>query len=120
DNLNEEGFPIVDEEIDLKFMAGQAPATNPDWNDVMIFNEFEDMTNINIEWEMVTHETLEEKRNLAFGGGQLPDAFHSTSMGSPDLMKYGEQGLLDRKSTRLNSSHVSISYAVFCLKKKKN
>src|SRR5438874_3961178 len=27
--------------------------------------------------------------------------------------------LLDRKSTRLNSSHVEISYAVFCLKKKK-
>src|SRR5699024_12362457 len=29
------------------------------------------------------------------------------------------QRLKDRKSTRLNSSHVSISYAVFCLKKKK-
>src|SRR5438477_3207878 len=28
-------------------------------------------------------------------------------------------GLQDRKSTRLNSSHMSISYAVFCLKKKK-
>src|SRR5690349_23199187 len=28
--------------------------------------------------------------------------------------------LSDRKSTRLNSSHVEISYAVFCLKKKKN
>src|SRR5207253_9687469 len=28
-------------------------------------------------------------------------------------------GILDRKSTRLNSSHVAISYAVFCLKKKK-
>src|SRR5438477_8987322 len=28
--------------------------------------------------------------------------------------------LPDRKSTRLNSSHMSISYAVFCLKKKKN
>src|SRR5207245_7808974 len=28
-------------------------------------------------------------------------------------------GLADRKSTRLNSSHGSISYAVFCLKKKK-
>ena len=26
----------------------------------------------------------------------------------------------DRKSTRLNSSHANISYAVFCLKKKKN
>src|SRR5690606_41282270 len=28
--------------------------------------------------------------------------------------------VVDRKSTRLNSSHVKISYAVFCLKKKKN
>src|SRR5437667_5691104 len=28
-------------------------------------------------------------------------------------------GELDRKSTRLNSSHITISYAVFCLKKKK-
>src|SRR3712207_8556774 len=28
-------------------------------------------------------------------------------------------GRLDRKSTRLNSSHANISYAVFCLKKKK-
>src|SRR5690349_23306272 len=28
-------------------------------------------------------------------------------------------GEIDRKSTRLNSSHVEISYAVFCLKKKK-
>src|SRR5689334_23391275 len=30
------------------------------------------------------------------------------------------EGLADRKSTRLNSSHSSISYAVFCLKKKTN
>src|SRR3712207_7933447 len=29
-------------------------------------------------------------------------------------------GRLDRKSTRLNSSHANISYAVFCLKKKNN
>src|SRR5207249_12324237 len=31
----------------------------------------------------------------------------------------GLSSVTDRKSTRLNSSHVSISYAVFCLKKKK-
>src|SRR5690349_23269693 len=31
-----------------------------------------------------------------------------------------QRGRRDRKSTRLNSSHVEISYAVFCLKKKKN
>src|SRR3712207_8611955 len=32
----------------------------------------------------------------------------------------GSRRLKDRKSTRLNSSHANISYAVFCLKKKKN
>src|SRR3712207_8467879 len=32
---------------------------------------------------------------------------------------YVAAGRLDRKSTRLNSSHANISYAVFCLKKKK-
>src|SRR5258707_2716610 len=31
----------------------------------------------------------------------------------------GAVGMRDRKSTRLNSSHANISYAVFCLKKKK-
>src|SRR5690625_6776920 len=34
------------------------------------------------------------------------------------LAVMNHQKLLDRKSTRLNSSHVAISYAVFCLKKK--
>src|SRR3712207_9206176 len=32
----------------------------------------------------------------------------------------GRRSVRDRKSTRLNSSHANISYAVFCLKKKKN
>src|SRR5256885_5243553 len=34
------------------------------------------------------------------------------------LRKHNEANLPDRKSTRLNSSHLVISYAVFCLKKK--
>src|SRR5207249_8230818 len=38
---------------------------------------------------------------------------------SADDFRKIELRTLDRKSTRLNSSHVSISYAVFCLKKKK-
>src|SRR5689334_23979317 len=37
---------------------------------------------------------------------------------SPDFGGAGMDPLSDRKSTRLNSSHSSISYAVFCLKKK--
>src|SRR3712207_7729913 len=36
------------------------------------------------------------------------------------LREHAQREGLDRKSTRLNSSHANISYAVFCLKKKKN
>src|SRR5690625_5953468 len=66
----------------------------------------------------------------------LPDVFHRigftfkvlyplkfvniTSVLSGDLAKDYDLTSIDRKSTRLNSSHVAISYAVFCLKKKKN
>src|SRR5437870_9682829 len=38
----------------------------------------------------------------------------------PHLAAYAVIGIRDRKSTRLNSSHVAISYAVFCLKKKRS
>src|SRR5690606_40714281 len=38
--------------------------------------------------------------------------------GREDDVEGDGKGELDRKSTRLNSSHVKISYAVFCLKKK--
>src|SRR5437868_11446751 len=44
-------------------------------------------------------------------GESVWDRFSAT----PGKVRGGE----DRKSTRLNSSHVSISYAVFCLKKKR-
>src|SRR5437870_9085251 len=39
-------------------------------------------------------------------------------VGVAALLKAGRVRKIDRKSTRLNSSHVAISYAVFCLKKK--
>src|SRR5438477_4021493 len=45
---------------------------------------------------------------MGYGGGERTRGQHD---------REGEER--DRKSTRLNSSHMSISYAVFCLKKKK-
>src|SRR3712207_8006213 len=48
--------------------------------------------------------------------GERPNASHLTQ--DPRL-RIVLCGYLDRKSTRLNSSHANISYAVFCLKKKK-
>src|SRR5438067_9286022 len=48
--------------------------------------------------------------------GCVPSPSRPAASDSDSIQMEGE----DRKSTRLNSSHVSISYAVFCLKKKKD
>src|SRR2546422_4115592 len=54
-------------------------------------------------------------RSLRDAGGRLPaDSVEAGARG-----RQGHGAHLDRKSTRLNSSHGYISYAVFCLKKKK-
>src|SRR5437868_13167290 len=50
---------------------------------------------------------------------RLWEQLHSHSAAMLLSMRTRGEAPTDRKSTRLNSSHVSISYAVFCLKKKK-
>src|SRR3712207_8225747 len=61
---------------------------------------------------------------LARGDGRLPRPRHHQrlpAVAQPGAVDRAGQGhpARDRKSTRLNSSHANISYAVFCLKKKK-
>src|SRR5258707_2340463 len=51
-------------------------------------------------------------------GGEPNMADTATSRSAPRSIARTNE--LDRKSTRLNSSHANISYAVFCLKKKKH
>src|SRR5438874_7313216 len=54
------------------------------------------------------------------GGPESPSGISVASQVTSAEIPEGDSGPpLDRKSTRLNSSHVEISYAVFCLKKKK-
>src|SRR3712207_7324843 len=50
--------------------------------------------------------------------GLLRAAHHAHRLGAAVEGELGGVGAQDRKSTRLNSSHANISYAVFCLKKK--
>src|SRR5205814_4918418 len=47
-----------------------------------------------------------------------PRRTSSTRSDEPDRLRARRPRTRDRKSTRLNSSHLGISYAVFCLKKK--
>src|SRR3712207_8120436 len=73
-------------------------------------------------------------RLFVAGGGFTNNgtiSVNPTNSANEALLSFGENATIggngsiilngeDRKSTRLNSSHANISYAVFCLKKKKN
>ena len=93
DNLNETAMPIVKETVKLNLFTGRSPQSNKNWNDVMIFNEYEKMTQMDIEWEMIPEEALAEKRNLKLAGGDLPDAFFNAAIPANDIFKYGQQGV---------------------------
>src|SRR3712207_8227072 len=56
----------------------------------------------------------------ALVGRGLRDRFDGQALHLEPVAVAGDAGGADRKSTRLNSSHANISYAVFCLKKKIN
>src|SRR5438132_10537300 len=62
-----------------------------------------------------------EVADQVHGGAAIhvPDARRLAERGRRQALAVGAEGDGDRKSTRLNSSHTVISYAVFCLKKKK-
>src|SRR2546427_6005559 len=61
-------------------------------------------------------ESLGETEFADAGGRRLPGF---AAPGSRSFPRRRNRRTVDRKSTRLNSSHSQISYAVFCLKKKK-
>src|SRR2546429_6215788 len=66
------------------------------------------------------HSHLNQKRGRSFSYVRSQHAFETNPDRSPSRAGRGFfAGRRDRKSTRLNSSHGYISYAVFCLKKKK-
>src|SRR5699024_12875365 len=69
-----------------------------------------DLGQVIIPWKDAENPVLLIQKVIVPGMAQIAVPVHHKDLN-------GE--IPDRKSTRLNSSHVSISYAVFCLKKKK-
>ena len=79
----------------------------------------------------VSQDLINEKKNgykppkkptFKLSGGQVKDKMFQTLENlfkEKKILEHGMEVGKDRKSTRLNSSHKPISYAVFCLKKKK-
>src|SRR5437763_10117571 len=64
------------------------------------------------------HDALPISARAASSSARCPEDGRAADQQEPAAVQGGSRQLEDRKSTRLNSSHRCISYAVFCLKKK--
>src|SRR5258707_15770153 len=85
---------------------------------IFIFFFFNDTATTEI-YTLSLHDALPISQLPALPTRPLSTNCASTEpTGSARIMRVAAE-CLDRKSTRLNSSHANISYAVFCLKKKK-
>src|SRR5437870_7850389 len=88
-----------------------------DWSSDVCSSDLRDYA----DWRPIPSELLEQNEVCK----AVQDAINSLNpsyrevLVLRDIQNLSIKETTDRKSTRLNSSHVAISYAVFCLKKKK-
>lgn len=89
--LNASGYPIVKEPITIKAFVRRYE-TQPDYNNILVWQEYEKMTGIKIDWDQATTANMNERRNLALASGELPDIFYRAYIPDKDIVTYGTDG----------------------------
>jgi len=90
-NLNTEGFPIVNEKIVLNITCQQTTVQS-DFNDMVILKNYEEKSNIDVNWTCIASEFVSEKRNIIMASNELPDAFFKMGFSATDVYKYAKEG----------------------------
>ncbi|NOU93981.1 extracellular solute-binding protein [Paenibacillus sp. LMG 31456] len=91
--VNATGFPIVNEPITIQMMGSKAPL-HAEWNDMLIFKEYEKKTNVKVVFEAAPDTGYKEKRNVRIASGDYPEAFYRAALTPADEVNYGSQGIL--------------------------
>ncbi|WP_211746637.1 extracellular solute-binding protein [Paenibacillus sp. Marseille-Q4541] len=91
-NVSKEGFPIVEKPITLSMMGKDTGMQN--WNDMVVFDEMEKLTNIKLEFRNAPMDSFDTKKNLVFASGDLPDMFYAAELTKAEEVNYGTQGIL--------------------------
>src|SRR5690625_1349803 len=98
--------------------------------DLQVVNQVKEGYELSSDQNMIdgsTHRLMQRvfrahkrsRNETSLGNGAATVAYAAVKFAVRTFDNLTDKHILDRKSTRLNSSHVAISYAVFCLKKKK-
>ena len=91
--FNETGLPIVDKTLTLS-IAGEKASLAPDYNEMSLVQQWQEDTNIEVEWNLLAPEVYSQKRNLLLASNDLPDAFINSKFTDDELVRYGVNGTL--------------------------
>ena len=91
--VNESGFPIVAEKITVKGFSRLEPQNGP-YDEMTLWKDYEEMTNIHIDWETPGLQNVKERKNLIMASGELPDFFIKGVLTEGDILKYGAAGVI--------------------------
>ena len=91
--VKETGFPIVEEKITLKGFSRLEPQNGP-YEEMTLWKDYEEMTNIHIEWETPGLDNVKERKNLIMASGEVPDFFIKGVLTEGDILKYGQAGVI--------------------------
>lgn len=90
-NMYVEGDQIVKDPVTFHLMSSYE-TRQQNFEDMDLFKEMEEKTNVNIEWELITSTDWDQKKNLKLASGTYPDAFFA-GITDQDVTKYAPQGI---------------------------
>lgn len=86
-------FPLVTEPLELTMAVWQRSGQVP-YNEMLTWQKYEKLTGIHINWIELPDSTFNERRNLMFATGDLPDAIYRAKLTINEINKYASEGLL--------------------------
>lgn len=86
-------FPLVNEPLELTIATWQRSGQVP-YNDMLMWQKYEELTGIHINWIELPDSTFVERRNLMFATGDLPDAIYRAKLTMNEINKYAAEELI--------------------------
>ena len=91
--FNETGLPLVDEQASLTVMVRPHPAQTRPTESFEAIQMVEELTNVRVEWEELRGDSIQQRINLMFAGGDMPDVALRSTIG-PMKLDFANEGLL--------------------------
>lgn len=85
--INSGGFPLSKEPVTLK-MAGMKTTVLGDWNNMLVFKEYEKATNVKVIFDTIAEDIYRERLNIMLASNDLPDAFLKGNLEPMDVAEY--------------------------------